>query len=222
MLASCSRQCYAMSMKKLAIMLTMLVALVPMAQAGNTEDKVVDALLKVGVKALQMEQDRRAKKAEEEAALQTPAVEEADAPEETADDAPPAKRGWKDRGRDMVSAFVGGGMSKLDGEPFSKVLAGAVKEAFDVLIKEYKDQYKQEGREYAREVGDMVVNRLLQDPKIERSIFTIQVLCWSVIAYLTLVTLFVVICFHHIRRANARVLTAVEEVKAMLAAEQKN
>jgi hypothetical protein len=216
-----------MSMKKLAIMLAMLVALLPMAQAGKTEDKVVDALLKVGVKALQMEQDRRAKKAEEEAALSSPAAEEPaaeapDAEEAAADGAPAEKRSWKDRGRDMVSAFVSGGVGKLESESFSKVLAGAVKDAFDVLVKEYKEQYKEEGREYAREVGDMVVSRVLQDPKIERSIFTIQVLCWAVIVYLTLVTVFVVICFHHIRRANARVLTAVEEVKAMLAAEQKN
>lgn len=226
-------------MKTFSLILALLVVLMPVSQAGDREDKIINSLLKVGVKFLQSEQERRARKAEAREAEPLPPVPEVAEPETEgptgepdyydnaghpvyndvlpADAAPLApKRSWKDRGRDMVGALVSGGMNRLGDEPISKVIAKAAKEALDVLVNEYKEQYKQEGREYAKEVGDKIVGRVLNDPKIAASIYTVQALCWGVIIYLTLVTVLVVFSLLHLKRVNSKLLVSVEEMKALL------
>lgn len=115
----------------------------------------------------------------------------------------------------MLGNLVTGSVDGLGEKPLSQVLAEAAKNAMDTLINEYKEQYKQEGREYAREVGDKIVGRVLKDPKIEGTIYSLQALCWGVIAYLTLVTLIVVFCLMHLKRTNVKLLAAVEELKAI-------
>ncbi|MBQ7024450.1 MAG: hypothetical protein IJN29_12775 [Akkermansia sp.] len=195
-------------MKKLILILGLLCALLPSASADGSRDKLIDGLLGIGVRALQAEQERRA-----EAALQQEDTV-TEAPQE-AEPGTPQKRTWRQRGRDMLGNLVTGSVDGLGEKPLSQVLAEAAKNAMDTLINEYKEQYKQEGREYAREVGDKIVGRVLKDPKIEGTLYSLQALCWGVIAYLTLVTLIVVFCLMHLKRTNMKLLAAVEELKAI-------
>ena len=183
------------SMKKLILLFALLCAVLPSAPADSNKDKLIDGLLGIGVRALQAEQERRAEAAQQQA----------EPPAETQEEnaAPPQKRTWRDRGRDMLGNLISGSVDGLGEKPLSQVL------------NEYKEQYKQEGREYAREVGDKIVGRVLKDPKIEGAIYSLQALCWGVIAYLTLVTLIVVFCLMHLKRTNGKLLTAVDELKTI-------
>ena len=197
-----------MSMKKLILVLAVLFGLLPVSRADENVDKLIDGLLGIGLRALQAEQEHRA----EEAAQASAAAAQPAADASAGEDEP---RTWLTRGRDMLSHFVSGTVDGLGDKPLSTVLAESMKKAADVLVNEYKEQYKQEGREYAREVGDLVVGRVLKDPKIEHSIYSLQALCWGVIVYLTLVTIVVVISLLHLKRTNVKLLAAVEELKML-------
>ena len=181
--------------------LTLLLGLLPMTLAGENTNKIIDGLLGLGVRALQAEQERRAEAAEPPAAPQDDAAAESE------------KRSWKDKGRDMVESLVNGTMGATGDKTFSQLLAETVKKATDTLIHEYKEQYKQEGREYAREVGDMIVGRVLSDPRIENSIYSLQALCWGIVVYLTLVTLVMVFGLIHLKRSYVKLLAAVEKLQ---------
>lgn len=197
-------------MKKLMFVLSLLVVFMPMAQADSKTDKLIDGLLGIGARALQAEQERRAEAAQQQD--ETEAVVEDEASE-------PKKRTWRDRGRDMVGTLVTGTVGGLGDKPLSLVLAETVKKAVDTLIHEYKEQYKQEGREYAKEVGDKIVGRVLSDPKIERSIFSLQALCWGIVVYLTLVTLAMVFGILHLKRSYVKLLAAVEKMTSKIEAQ---
>ena len=194
-------------MKKLITALFLLSAFcVPGVQADDSQtDKVIDSLLKVGVHALKAHQESRDAKATADSAMTEPEVAEEE-----------GKRTWRDRGREVISTFVTGTADGLGDKPLSEVLVGSVKSAVDKLINEYKEQYKQEGREYAKEVGDKIVTRVINDPKISRSIYSLQALCWGVIVYLTLVTLVMVFSLLHLKRSNHKLLSTVEELKELL------
>lgn len=189
-------------MKRLILVLTLLLGLLPMTSAGENTNKIIDGLLGLGVRALQAEQERRAEAAEPPAA-----------PQDDATAAESEKRSWKDKGRDMVESLVNGTMGAAGDKTFSQLLAETVKKATDTLIHEYKEQYKQEGREYAREVGDMIVGRVLSDPRIENSIYSLQALCWGIVVYLTLVTLIMVFGLLHLKRSYVKLLAAVEKLQ---------
>ncbi len=189
-------------MKRLILVLTLLLGLLPMTSAGENTNKIIDGLLGLGVRALQAEQERRAEAAEPPAA-----------PQDDAAAAESEKRSWKDKGRDMVESLVNGTMGATGDKTFSQLLAETVKKATDTLIHEYKEQYKQEGREYAREVGDMIVGRVLSDPRIENSIYSLQALCWGIVVYLTLVTLVMVFGLIHLKRSYVKLLAAVEKLQ---------
>lgn len=189
-------------MKRLILVLTLLLGLLPMTSAGENTNKIIDGLLGLGVRALQAEQERRAEAAEPPAA-----------PQDGAAAAESEKSSWKDKGRDMVESLVNGTMGAAGDKTFSQLLAETVKKATDTLIHEYKEQYKQEGREYAREVGDIIVGRVLSDPRIENSIYSLQALCWGIVVYLTLVTLIMVFGLLHLKRSYVKLLAAVEKLQ---------
>ncbi len=98
------------------------------------------------------------------------------------------------------------------GMSFGQMLTSSLKPALDGLIDEYKEQYKAEGRAYAREVGDIVVTRVVQDPEINATITSLRTLCWVVIGYLTLVTLIMLGCLVYLKNANARLLAEVKRM----------
>lgn len=84
---------------------------------------------------------------------------------------------------------------------------------FTAVFDDLKDAYKQEGREYAQELGDVVVERIVQDQKINSALTSVRNLCYAVIAYLTLVTVLILFFFARIMAAIAKLR---EELRASL------
>lgn len=77
------------------------------------------------------------------------------------------------------------------------------------MFDELKDAYKQEGREYAQELGDVVVERIVQDKKVNSALTSVRNLCYAVIAYLTVVTLLILFFF-------ARIMAAIGKLREEL------
>lgn len=77
----------------------------------------------------------------------------------------------------------------------------------------FVESCKEGGRAYAKELGDVLVQRFRNDPEIKSTLDSIRNLCWGVIAYLTLVTLIGLVCLVRIMRAGARMAAAIEELK---------
>lgn len=174
------------------------------AQAAWDADRLMDKLLQAGMDALEGEQQRR-QQAKEAAAAAQP-----DAPAPAADARTP-----EERAKSMLAVFLDHAMSP-GSDPMAVRVAHALKDSVDILLQEYKEEYKEEGRAYARELGDIIVTRVQEDPKIQSSIHSIQVLCWAVIAYLTLVTIVMLICLLHLKRINSRLLRSVEDLQKRL------
>ncbi len=203
-------------MKRLMFILCLLAGLVLPAPAQEAAAPVPEApkgglvkkLLKAGGRAATDYLDRKldAKAARDEPAA-TPAAE-----------GTPQKRTWRERGGDMFQSFLAKSAEEMGEEPLARWLAHALKQALDVLLEDYKAQYKEEGRAYAKELGEKMVERVREDPKISASITSVQVLCWCVIAYLTLVTLIMLTCLLCLKRANGRLLAAIEELRSRPAA----
>ncbi len=192
-------------MKKLLMLLSLLLVLMasPFARADepsrHTRDELVDGLLQLGGRALNGYLEGE--------------LEEKEARRASAQAKGEPQSGWVGLRDDMLSTFIQKSAEEIGEEPLGRWLAHALKQALDVLLEDYKEQYKSEGRAYARELGDMMLERVSEDPKISASLISLQVLCWSVIAYLTLVTLVVVFCLLWLRRAYARLLREVEALR---------
>ncbi len=168
---------------------------------------VVDGLLQLGGKALNNYLERE---------IGTPQVAQPAATDAAA--APDEPRTWRERGSDMFKSFLAKSVEEMGNEPLGRWLAHALKQALDVLLDEYKDQYKAEGRAYAQELGDKMLERVREDPKISSSITSLQILCWCVIGYLTLVTLIMLFSLLYLKRANGRLMATVEALSRKLAA----
>ena len=184
-------------MKRLYMLLLALVMVGMSAQgASDTRDRGVDGLLRLGQGVLEHEVNKRdAEKAEEQNVDSADVTPEADKKK---------KRKWWERGVDMAAAFTETAVEEFGEGDMSHTMAFSLKAALDVIIDEYKEQYKDEGRRYAKELGDKLVERVREDPEIRDSITALQALCWSVIAYLSLVTLIVFFSLIAITRGNRR------------------
>ncbi len=188
-------------MRHLMLIVMLAVGMVSVAQgAGDLQERVVTGLLKFGQKKLEKTLEER------EAAAEAKAQEEAAAQAQEGAGAEAAKkRTWRDRGGDMLGAFVGTALERAgDGGNVNDVVAFSLKESMDVLINEYKEQYKQEGREYAQELGDRMVERVKADPKISGTLTAIEVLCWVIVGYLSFVTLFVFFALFAVLRGQKK------------------
>lgn len=62
-------------------------------------------------------------------------------------------------------------------------------EAITTQFNTLKEAYKEEGRAYARELGDMMVERAMTNKKVNRTLDSVRALCWGVVAYITVVSL---------------------------------
>lgn len=193
-------------MKRLYMLLLALVMVGMSAQgASDTRDRVVDGLLRLGQGVLEHEVNKRdAEKAEEQKVDSADVTPEADKKK---------KRKWWERGVDMAAAFTETAVEEFGEGDMSHTMAFSLKAALDVIIDEYKEQYKDEGRRYAKELGDKLVERVREDPEIRDSITALQALCWSVIAYLSLVTLIVFFSLIAITRGNRRLRKQFDELQ---------
>lgn len=113
------------------------------------------------------------------------------------------KRSWRERGKDLLGAIISPGEDGSGGS--------SLREGFTQILSEYKEQYKEEGRAYARELGDQIAERVRQNPKISSTLTTVQILCWVVIVYLTLVTVLIVVAMYRMQRDNERILALLGE-----------
>lgn len=56
-------------------------------------------------------------------------------------------------------------------------------------LNDMKEAYKEEGRAYARELGDTMMERAMANKKVDQTLNSVRVLCWGVVAYITVVSL---------------------------------
>lgn len=62
-------------------------------------------------------------------------------------------------------------------------------DALKQQLDEVKESYKEEGRAYARELGDTMMERAMANKKVDRALDSVRALCWGVVAYITVVSL---------------------------------
>ena len=72
------------------------------------------------------------------------------------------------------------------------------------------EAYKEEGREYAREVGDVITQRMLENEKVNSTLDSVRYLCWGVVAYLTVVSLLMLLLLLRLRVLYARLTERIE------------
>lgn len=62
-------------------------------------------------------------------------------------------------------------------------------EALQENLSALKETYKEEGRAYARELGDIMVERVMSDKKVDNTLDSVRALCWGVVIYITIISL---------------------------------
>ncbi len=73
------------------------------------------------------------------------------------------------------------------------------------------EAYKEEGREYAREVGDVITQRMLENEKVNDTLNSVRYLCWGVVGYLTIVTLIIIVLLLRLRVLYARLTAGLQK-----------
>lgn len=89
----------------------------------------------------------------------------------------------------------------------SEQFAQTVRGATDVLL----ESYKEEGREYAKEVGDIITQRIVEDKKINDTLSSMRIFCWAVVIYLTLVTILIIFLLLRLRVLYAKIMNTVAQ-----------
>lgn len=92
---------------------------------------------------------------------------------------------------------------------FGDKLVLTLRGATDTLL----ESYKEEGREYAKEVGDIISQKMLENEKVNNTLDSVRYLCWGVVSYLTVVTLLMLLLLLRLRVLYARLMRAVSANK---------
>ena len=74
------------------------------------------------------------------------------------------------------------------------------------------ESYKEEGRKYARELGDIVTRQIKEDKKINQTLDSLRIFCWAVVIYLTLVTALVIYLLLRLRVLHTKLMHAVQKL----------
>lgn len=74
------------------------------------------------------------------------------------------------------------------------------------------DAFKEEGRAYAREVGDLITNRILESRKISNTLDSMRFFCWAVCIYLTLVTVIIIVLLLRLRALHTKLMNAIQRI----------
>lgn len=165
----------------------------PVQAIDGDQEALFGSLMRMGTQAL--ENATRAHAAGQDAAL---------APTDTPNMAPNTRRSWEKRGQDMLAAFVNSA---------SNGVGASLKQALDVLVEEYKEQYKEEGRAYVREAGDLLAQQVLRNEEVAETLTSVKCLCWVVMIYLTLVTILIFFWAWRVKCTTNRLLNVVQELK---------
>lgn len=97
--------------------------------------------------------------------------------------------------------------------PAAPTLVQILEETLAPQLDEVKEHYKEQGRAYARQVGDLIAERILASPRVQRVLRMMEVLAGVLAAYLTLVTFKLLVGIRAVRRENAQILKLLEERK---------
>ena len=72
------------------------------------------------------------------------------------------------------------------------------------------ESYKEEGRQYAREMGDIITQRLMEDKKINETLDSMRLFCWAVIIYLSVISLIVLYMLLRLRVLYTRLMNELK------------
>lgn len=95
----------------------------------------------------------------------------------------------------------------------AKTLAAALKETTELTLRDYLNRYKDEGREYARELANIITEKIVNHEKVSSVLDSIRMLCWGVVVYLTIISILIFIMLWRMKSINERVLRAIEDLK---------
>ncbi len=98
---------------------------------------------------------------------------------------------------------------KKEEPSFGEQMAIMAREATAPLL----ESFKEEGREYAKEVGDIITRQIKEDKKINQTLDSMRIFCWAVVIYLTIVTGLVIYLLLRLRVLHSRLMQAISEVK---------
>lgn len=194
---------------------------VPQAPAEVTSGDVANAALRIGARLLESQLEKRRAAAEEKAA----ATQSAEAPAAVAEERPSASERVSDKLKRGAGAALGtlvnGVGEHLVAEPISDWLPRLLREMADKVVNEFKEQYKQEGREYAKELGTLVTERVLASKRIRSTLITVKILCWSVVAYLSVISIIIFFWLWRVKSRTERLFKLCEELLREKSTEKK-
>ena len=95
---------------------------------------------------------------------------------------------------------------KANTENFGDSMAIMARAAAAPLI----DTFKDEGREYAKEVGDIITERILESRKISDTLDSMRIFCWAVVVYLTIVTILIIVLLLRLRVLYSKLMKAIQ------------
>lgn len=95
---------------------------------------------------------------------------------------------------------------KQEAESFGESMASMARAASAPLV----DAFKEEGREYAKEVGDIITERILESRKISDTLDSMRIFCWAVVVYLTIVTILIVVLLLRLRVLYSKLMKAIQ------------
>lgn len=95
-------------------------------------------------------------------------------------------------------------------------LGGVLKETTELTLRNYLDRYKEEGREYARDLANIITERIVNHDKVASVLDSVRMLCWGVIIYLSVISILIFAMLWRMKCANERVLEAVEELRRQI------
>ncbi len=193
-------------MKKVLIALLM-IALLPVAgyaQDGESSrtERIVGGLLDFGSAVMK----QRAEKKQAQQAGAMPA-EQPDSCAETPEPNTMEKLGKS------VGVLVQG---MTDPGYLAHRLGGVLRETTELTLRDYLNRYKDEGKEYARELANIITERIVNHEKISSVLDSVRVLCWGVVIYLSIISILIFAMLWRMKRTNDRVYAAIEELKKTL------
>lgn len=86
-----------------------------------------------------------------------------------------------------------------------------VKATLKETLNEVKEHYKEEGKVYARQLGDNLVEPIMNHHKVQSTLLMVKTIAWILGIYLTLVTLLLMVMMRKLLDTNKRVLAMLEE-----------
>lgn len=193
-------------MKKVLVALLM-IALLPVAgyaQDGESSraERIVGGLLDFGSAVMK----QRAEKKQAQQAGAMPA-EQPDSCAETPESNTMEKLGKS------VGVLVQG---MTDPGYLAHRLGGVLRETTELTLRDYLNRYKDEGKEYARELANIITERIVNHEKISSVLDSVRVLCWGVVIYLSIISILIFAMLWRMKRTNDRVFAAIEELKKTL------